>query len=66
VSTSLYSVIAADVNGDGYPDLVAVDGGNGNPGSNGGVWILLNQKNGTFGTPVEFPGGPAPYHCCPN
>jgi uncharacterized protein (TIGR03437 family) len=62
VSTSLYSVIAADVNGDGFPDLVAVDGGNGTSGSNGGVWILLNQKNGTFGTPVEFPAGPAPYY----
>lgn len=62
VSTSLYSVIAADVNGDGFPDLVAVDGGNGNSGSNGGVWILLNQKNGTFGTPVEFPAGPEPYY----
>jgi FG-GAP-like repeat len=54
VSTSLYSVIAADVNGDGFPDLVAVDGGNGTSGSNGGVWISPNQKNGTFGTPVEF------------
>jgi len=62
VSTSLYSVIAADVNGDGFPDLVAVDGGNGTSGSNGGIWILLNQKNGTFGTPVEFPAGPSPYY----
>jgi uncharacterized protein (TIGR03437 family) len=56
---NLVTVIAADVNGDGYPDLVAADaGGAANP--NGGLWVLLNNKNGTFAAPKEYAAGSQP------
>jgi len=56
-------VIAADVNGDGYPDLVLTDtGGLTANDANGGLWVLLNNKDGTFGAPVQYPAGPGPYY----
>ena len=49
-----HGVTAADLNGDGRLDLVAA-----NAGSNAAsVW--LGNGNGTFGTRVDFPTGPAP------
>jgi uncharacterized protein (TIGR03437 family) len=55
--------IAADVNGDGYPDLVLTDtGGLTASDANGGLWVLLNNKDGTFGAPVQYPAGPGPYY----
>ena len=42
-STSSQSITVADLNGDGFPDVIL---GNNNDGS---VSILLNQGNGTFG-----------------
>jgi len=38
-----HSVDAADVNGDGYPDIVV-----GDPNHNPPVYFLMNQKDGTF------------------
>ncbi len=56
-------VIAADVNGDGYPDLVLTDtGGSTASDASGGLWVLLNNKDGTFGVPVQYPAGPGPFY----
>lgn len=40
-----------DLNGDGTPDLAAVVGG-----ANGNLDVLLNNGDGTFAKPVEYPG----------
>src|SRR5271154_1604457 len=42
------SIVAVDVNGDGKTDLVALSPYN-------GVYIFLNEGNGTFGTPENYP-----------
>jgi hypothetical protein len=49
VDTSPASVVAADLNGDGMPDL-----------STSGVWVFLNQGGGTFNRPAKYslPGYP--------
>jgi hypothetical protein len=45
------SVAAADLNGDGIPDLVALSGG----GFDGYVSVALGNGNGTFATPTSAP-----------
>ena len=52
------SVLAADLNGDGNPDLVVSCLGNATTAP--AVWVLLNNGDGTFGTAVAYPAGPAP------
>lgn len=54
----LVSMALADVNGDGYLDLVALSQGQGpkgEPSSNGFVWVLVGNRDGTFQQPVEYP-----------
>ncbi len=43
------SLAAADFNGDGYPDLVVANVGSSS--DTGGIVVLLNNQDGTFGTP---------------
>lgn len=50
--TAALSLVAVDVNGDGYPDLITSDT---NPGNT--LSILLNLKNGTFAPPVSYVTG---------
>jgi Bacterial Ig-like domain (group 3)/FG-GAP-like repeat len=45
-NTQIFGVVAADINGDGYKDLLALDGNN--------VDVFLNQKNGTFASVVQY------------
>jgi hypothetical protein len=45
-------VVAADVNGDGKPDLITTD--------SGGVSVLLGNGDGTFERSQHFPAGPNP------
>lgn len=45
------SLAVADVNGDGKPDLAVQS----NDTTGGGMTILLNTGNGTFGTPAYYP-----------
>ncbi|CAF4703523.1 unnamed protein product, partial [Rotaria socialis] len=49
------SVVAADVNGDGKPDIIV-----GNAGSNN-VGVLLNRGNGTFTNQTTYLTGANPY-----
>ncbi len=57
------SVAIADVNGDGYMDLVvanmceANDRSCGYPGANGGVAVLLGNGDGTFQGPINYSSG---------
>jgi hypothetical protein len=57
-STSGYpqpeSVVAVDVNGDGKPDLISANFGNGGPGA---LEVFLNNGDGTFAPPVIYPAG---------
>ena len=45
------SLVIADVNGDGYPDLIAANG------YNASVAVLLNKGNGTFQNAVTYSTG---------
>jgi len=55
--------VIADVNGDGWPDLVVDNQYQSEDNfSNGSVSVLLNNGNGTFGTAVEYgSGGNSPW-----
>jgi cytoskeletal protein CcmA (bactofilin family) len=54
-----YWVASADLNGDGYPDLVTA---NTTPNAaTGTVSVLLNNKNGTFASAVNYTVGKDPY-----
>jgi hypothetical protein len=46
-----YSVVAADVNGDGKPDIVVANSYSNDTG------VLLNTGNGTFAAQVTYPTG---------
>jgi hypothetical protein len=46
VDTALYSVVVADVNGDGRPDIVT--------GGDGGINVLLGNGDGTFQNPRTY------------
>lgn len=47
-----YDLVAADFDGDGYPDLAVV---NYNGGSGSTVGVLINDKTGNFPVPVTYP-----------
>jgi FG-GAP-like repeat/FG-GAP repeat len=51
-----YAVIAADLNGDGFPDIVQIP----EEFNTGGAVVLLNHGDGTFGAPVLYPVKPVP------
>ncbi len=59
VGSQPYWVASADLNGDGYPDLVTANT-NVN-GTNGTVSVLLNNKNGTFASAATYNVGKQPY-----
>jgi Bacterial Ig-like domain (group 3)/FG-GAP-like repeat/FG-GAP repeat len=52
--TAALSLAAADLNGDGKPDLVATDADN---RGNGLIIVLLNKGDGTFPSQVTYPSG---------
>lgn len=49
VGTLPVEVIAADVNGDGIPDLIVTDNGTAK-----GLWVLIGTGGGSFKTPVFY------------
>jgi uncharacterized protein (TIGR03437 family) len=59
-SSTTADIIAADFNGDGILDLAVIVATDlGVPGS---VAILLGKRDGTFGSPANFPAGPNPLY----
>src|SRR5271165_3355206 len=62
LSTSSYpisgmgpSILTADFNGDGVPDLAVTEN---DASGQGNVVVLLGKGDGTFGPPAKFPTGP--------
>ena len=53
------TIVAADFNGDGKTDLVALDSVRGLPVGANKVWVLLGNGDGTFRTAVSTPTGTA-------
>jgi hypothetical protein len=56
---SAYSVVVADVNGDGKPDLVVANGCLASDCSTGSVGVLLGKGDGTFKKVVTYRSGAA-------
>jgi len=54
-----YSIVVADVNGDGKPDLVVANGCLGSNCATGGVGVLLGNGDGTFKKVVTYSSGAA-------
>ena len=54
------AVAAADLNGDGKPDLVVTDAGTFSGSENGALYVLLNQGRGSFGQPAVYLEGTLP------
>ncbi len=52
--TAITPVAAADLNHDGYPDLIANSGSSSAPN---GISVYLNNGDGTLANPVTYPGG---------
>jgi hypothetical protein len=59
VGNQPYWIASGDLNGDGYPDLVTTN--TNVTGATGTVSVLLNNKNGTFGTAATYNVGKQPY-----
>jgi len=55
---SAVSVTAADLNGDGKPDLAALTSGSADVGNT--VTVMLNNGDGTLATPVDYPSEEGP------
>jgi hypothetical protein len=49
-----YSVVAADVNGDGRPDLIVTNNCADSTCATGGVAVILGNRDGTFQLPVSY------------
>jgi uncharacterized membrane protein len=56
---SAYSIVVADINGDGKLDLVVANGCDGSNCSTGGVGVLLGKGDGTFKKAVVYRSGAA-------